>query len=144
MLFAAALTVREFCRRRPLCRGAAHDLDFALAARSPSVPETDCTGHTNESFDSRDIGGLRFLWSDRWTLGARDMLFTNPVLAWFAWCAKVLPVERRAGLMQPVRSFASYHRRRRRGTNGGVDETHRNNGRTWVEYSESSTKMRFG
>lgn len=43
----------------------------------------------------------------RWTLGAKEICFTNPLFSWFFTCGQVIPIERGDGIHQPAMARAT-------------------------------------
>ena len=50
----------------------------------------------------RELLSLSFSDRMRWTLGAREVLFTNPFYRWYFGNGRVIPVDRGAGVLQPA------------------------------------------
>lgn len=80
----------------------------AIEDRPTGVPLITYCNHTSTIDDPLLFGLLpsRLLFSYdqrkmRWSLGAKEILFTNPIFSSFFSAGKVLPIERGAGVDQP-------------------------------------------
>ena len=52
--------------------------------------------------DSREVCELVRLGQMRWTVGARELTFTNPLTSWFFERGQVIPIVRGEGIYQPA------------------------------------------
>ena len=83
----------------------------AIEGRSKGTPLITVANHTS-TLDDPLLWGilpLRILMASgklRWSLGAEELLFTNPLLHTFFSTGQVIPVRRGAGLNQPAMSQA--------------------------------------